>query len=249
MKTKAAAYNLAHIIKSDPSLLSLLYVVGCFGPIQGIWSNKLLYDARFQTPDDVLHLILEVLYLFIVATAIQNIRPVKYMSEGASNPEMFIFSLAIWISYLHNILKYLEIRLWGVIGQASAKYAAVTSILQLLPSFALVTAATIYSAMVLFTSNDHDDSHAEHIRLLAEETGDYHTDSTASETITHVPIILMVVAWLLRLVIMFPMNYIRGRGSDFKMYSVPVNIDFIIHRNGEWTMLMLGKFPSQFIIF
>jgi len=30
-------------------------------------------------------------------------------------------------------------------------------------------------------------------------------------------------------------------GGRHKQFSVPTNIDFTIHRYGEWTMLMLGE--------
>lgn len=226
---KAAAYNLAYIIKSDPSWLSLLYVLGCFGPLKGIWTVKTLFDSRFQLPDDLIHMIMEVLQLCTLATAVLHIRPVKYMAYGASNPEMFLFCLAVLLGHLYHLSLDLEIRFWGVVGQSSAKYVAVTNILTLLPSTMFVLAATIYSG-VFYYSNGGNEGY----RMLASDYSDKSPD--------HIPVILMLCSWLIVHVVNFPISYFRGKGSEFKKFSIPVNVDFVIHRNGEWTMLMLGEF-------
>lgn len=220
--------------------MGLLYFVGCFGPIITIWTNKMVYDSRFQSPDDSLHTGLEIFQLCMLATAVLHIRPVSYMSQGSNNPEMFFFCLAIWISFLYTIMTYVEIRFWGVIGQAAAKYAAVTSILWNVPSFLCITIATLYSGIVYFTPDDANDANANsYSRLLAATDGNYSSDSAA---VHHLPIILLVCAWLSGIItqpIIILLRVVEGKG--FKDLSVPLNIGYVIHRNGEWTMLMLGE--------
>ena len=220
--------------------MGFLYFVGCFGPIKNIWINKMTYDSMFQLPDDILHVFFEILKLLFLATAVLHIRPVKYMSNASSNPEMFLFCLANWLSIAYFMCLHLEIRFWGVIGQSSAKYSAVTSILSEMPSFILVTAATVYSGFERYYNNGTNDYH----RNLGSETDNYSNEYNEA-TVTHLPIILMLSSWIIRQMIFYPIRKYRGQGKEFKKFTVPVNIEFIIHRQGEWTMLMLGTFQQR----
>lgn len=203
-----------------------------------------MYDSKYQTPDDVLHMVTDIFQLCIIATAVLHIRPVVYMSAGTSNPEMFSYALAILVGYTYHILKYLEIRFWGVIGQKCSKYGAMTSVMTMLPSYLCVLAATIYSGVVFFGGHDDHGHSDDHVH------GDDHHDRFLSGLVElspigpihHIPIILLFASWLISHLVIFPLRYIRGKGEDFKKYSVPINVDFVIHRNGEWSMLMLGKF-------
>ena len=206
--------------------------------MKGIWTAKTLFDARFQLPDDLMHPIMEILQLCALATAVLHIRPVKYMADGASNPEMFLFCLAVLLSHLYILALDLEIRFVGVAGQSSAKYVAVSNMLTLLPSTMFVVAATIYSGVVYYNQSGN-----EGFRMLAGDD----SDKSSSDTLNHFPIILMLCSWLINHVINFPIAYFRGKGSEFKKFSIPLNVEFVIHRNGEWIMLMLGEFNSSIL--
>ncbi len=219
---KAAAYNLAYIIKTDPNPLGLLYFLGCFGPVISVWLRKLYYDSVFQLPDDIFHAGLEIIQLTFLSGAILHIRPVTYMSND-SYPTMFFFCLSCWLCMVYTLLSYLEIRFWGVVGESSAKYSAMTSILIDLPTFLLVSIATIYSGYQ-YLNHDVNDN--------------YSSNETSFQ---HIPIILMLSSWIVQQIVMYPMRIWRGKGKDFKKYHVPVNVEFIIHRQGEFTMLMLGE--------
>ena len=123
----------------------------------------------------------------------------------------------------------MEIRFWGVIGQQrNSKYAAVTSIYSALIPFFFITVATLYSMIVYINGGDH---------LVKEGDGGEDYDK---KIVHHTPIILLFCAWLARMVALYPVIYFRGRGLDHTEISVPVNVNYIIHRSGEWTMLMLG---------
>ena len=54
----------------------------------------------------------------------------------------------------------------------------------------------------------------------------------------HGPLIILLVEWLTRPWVMLA---VLSTVVDLKTFSVPMNIDFTIHRYGEWTMLMLGE--------
>lgn len=182
-----------------------------------------------------MHLLLGILQLMFLATAVLHIRPVQYMSDGTSSPEMLYYCLAVWLNMAYVMFLYLEIRFFGVDGQECAKYAAMTSVLVEMPSFILVSAATIYAATKLYGSehaSDHSSEDDDHHRILAEEGKD--------ETFRHIPIILMLCSWFTRQALFYPIRYLRGKGEDIRKFTVPMNVHFIIDRHGEWTMLMLG---------
>ncbi len=202
----------------------------------GIWLKKEEYNSRFQTPEDVMHLLLEVFQLMTTATAVLHIRPVAYMSDAIHNPEMFLFCAASWVYSVSSLFQYFEIRFWGVDGQDCSKYEAMTAIIGEMPSFVFITAATLYVAVQRFY---YGYGFAEDHRILAEVTNDY--QSSENKSFQHLPIILMLCSWIIKQITFLPIRFLRG-GKDFKKVTVPVNVDFLIHRFGEWSMLMLGTF-------
>ena len=107
-----------------------------------------------------------------------------------------------------------------------------TSIYTALIPFFFISAATVYSITVYVNGGDH---------LVEEGDGgeDYATLAN-KENVHHAPIILLLCAWIARMVALYPVLYFQGRGLDHTEISVPVNVHYIIHRSGEWTMLMLG---------
>jgi hypothetical protein len=221
--------------------MSLLYFFGCFGPlINCFWFTKMMYDAKYQIPDDIFHMIGNLFQLCALASAVLHIRPVSYMSHGETHPEMFIFCSAVWLGTAYGYLLNMEIRFLGVNGQNCARYAAMTEMILEIPSFILYTAAVIYSAIIFYTggSNSADDSY-DH-RLLGGDTDVDVDASISSDPVHHVPIILLLLAWFLRLAVHLPIEYIRGEGKSFKDLTVPLNVGYAIHRYGELTMLMMG---------
>mmetsp|Transcript_5699 Transcript_5699/g.7280 ORF Transcript_5699/g.7280 Transcript_5699/m.7280 type:complete len:563 (+) Transcript_5699:38-1726(+) len=228
----AAAYNLAYVIKSDLNGISVLYFFGCFGPLTGVfWTNKLTYDLRFQMPDDFIHVFIEVVRLCLVATAVAHIRPIEYMSHPETYPHMFTFCLTCWLGILLYLLLNLEIRFIGVVGEDASKYSCMTDVISQIPTFLFVTAATIAAGTKYFSGNDDHQ-----YRQLAGSGNDDYT----SEAAFHIPIALMVCSWLVRHSLGSVLIFSRA-GKDFKKRSIPINVEFMIHRFGEWTMLMLGE--------
>mmetsp|Transcript_20268 Transcript_20268/g.30429 ORF Transcript_20268/g.30429 Transcript_20268/m.30429 type:complete len:631 (-) Transcript_20268:348-2240(-) len=260
----AGAYNLSYIIKSDPSPIGLLYVLGCFAPLMNcFWTQKLFYDGRFQLPDDILHVILEVLQLCFLATAVLHIRPVAYMSHVSSEPDMFAFCIACWLSVVQGLILNLEIKFWGVNGQLCAKYQAVTSMIEKIPGLLFITAATIYSGYLYYGNNGNDGGEygygdGSNGTALDSSYGDYGDDNGRllgaesnefeNKGVYHLPMILMLCGGYAPLISIYPVNYIRGRGGNFKDFTVPMNITYTIHRFGEWTMLMLGESVLSLLI-
>jgi hypothetical protein len=156
------AYNLGNQLKADPSPRGLLYLVGAFLPIIGLWLQKLVYDARFYVGDDLSHRFYEVAVFLAIASSILHIRPVSELSHAAETPEMFAFSLSLAVGYFLASGRFVEIfvcqRLGckGLYPEASA--AAVHQLTTYLPPLALYTAATIYSGVKYYSyANSHSD--------------------------------------------------------------------------------------------
>jgi len=213
----AAAYNLSAIIKADPTAKGLLYFISLFGPMYStFWLTKMIYDSRFQIPNDFVHRTLEVLQLCALATSVLHIRPVEYMSHGADNPEMFISCLALCIGTFINLLHQCEIRFVWVVGQVAAKRSAGRDIKVLVWTFLLQISALVYSAVLFYGNAGH------------------------AGVEYHGPLIILLVEWLTRPFILLAVLSTIVVDDSTKI-SVPMNLNFAIHRYGEWTMLMLGE--------
>ena len=195
----AAAFNLSVIIKSDPSSLSLLYVMGClFAIFHNFWQQKLMYDSRFQTPDDIFHVGLEILQLVCLATAILHIRPVEDMSN-VKRVEMFAFCVANLLTLPLSAIRIIETGLICVGQTEVVRYVAVTDFLVLVFSNLIVMMpATLLSGVLYFKNHDSNDhsgyDHDEidddiHDRYLAgaEYSGIFNSES---HSVNHWPIIL-----------------------------------------------------------
>jgi hypothetical protein len=145
------AYNLGNQLKADPSPRGLLYLVGAFLPIIGLWLQKLVYDARFYVGDDLSHRFYEVAVFLAIASSILHIRPVSELSHAAETPEMFAFSLSLAVGYFLASGRFVEIfvcqRLGckGLYPEASA--AAVHQLTTYLPPLALYTLASSTTRM------------------------------------------------------------------------------------------------------
>jgi len=183
----------------------------------------MMFDSMFGLPDDVVHRTMEVLQLCLLATAVAQIRPVEYMSHVADRPETFLFCLANCLGAFYQLILNVEIGFVWVEGQDAAVYSCRTDCLHLIFPVLMTGGATVYSAVLFY--------------------------GTGSEgMVIHTPIIIMIVSWLSRIPTMYIAMMLRNKGADFKQYTVPMNIDFAIHRYGEWTMLMLGESVLSLLI-
>lgn len=234
-----AAYNLGSIIRYSPTNQGLLYFVGAFSPVVLMWTDKMHFDSRFATDDDPYHRIFEVVMLCILATAVLHIRTVDIMSHPSVHAEMFVFSLSSLLASVFSILRYVEVWIW-VIGQPSAKTAAKKDILRKVVPTIFFLAATIVSGADYYPQSDNDSAFG---RFLAGDGS-----SSGSEISTNdVPIYLCLAATLSYFVwLCLEVSFCVG--GDFKQVTVPMNIDFAIHRYGEWTMLMLGESVLSLLI-
>ena len=243
----AAAYNLANIIRESLTGEGLLYFVGCFLGIYHLWWDRAHYFARFFTGDDVCHRFTEVTSLCVLATAVLHIQPSRILSNPTENNEMFVFCLSMSIGKFLSMLRYLEIMVW-VDGEPVAKLCARRESLLMVPTLVFFIAATIYAGSKHYgnyngiidiignTTNLTNNGH----RILAGETGPSFANEVQVEA-TNIPIILFLTGGLCYLLALFVFIFTLPGDGRHKKITIPMNVDFTIHRYGEWTMLMLGE--------
>lgn len=122
-------------------------------------------------------------------------------------------------SLIYTLL-HAEIGFVWVVGQEAAKFNARTEIMHNCLCMIFQVSATVYSGIQYFGA------------LQVEKKLD------------HVPMCILLAGWLCVIPLLYFTHWYRGlweREVDFRRFTVPMNIHFVIHRNGEWTMLMLGK--------
>ena len=89
-------------------------------------------------------------------------------------------------------------------------------------------------------------------RLAAEYDSSYGSKAAASSSdawsLADVPIVICLAAYVYHLLYHASKAFFVPRMKDFRTGNVPSNIDFLIHRYGEWTMLMLGETVLSLLI-
>ncbi|KAL3905809.1 MAG: hypothetical protein SGILL_009528 [Bacillariaceae sp.] len=167
---------------------------------------------------------------------------------------MFGLALGLTLSSFFTMIRYIEVWLF-VDGGLEAKMEARRSIAIKFVPLACYLAATIIAGLEFYRDRGdveyHDsgssysnetDSYSnttdeEHHRSLAEaETSSYPTENN------DIPIWLLLggsLFWCLTYVA-YVICFLPG-GGKHKEISVPANISFVIHRYGEWIMLLLGE--------
>lgn len=236
------AYNLSNILKYDPTVEGLLYFIGCFMSIfNNFWTEKTYYDARFNEGEDAVHLLWEVIQTTLLATAVLNIRPVEYMSHVKDYQHMFAFCLANCLGIFMNGLRLIEIGFVWVDGQEAAIHGTRRQLLgNTLPKFIVSLVATVFTGVWYYGSDVNYEISND--RLLASSPV-----SDGTGFVSHLPIILCATTTIIRPLTLYA-SAVLWSGEDYKSRSVPVNVDFVIHRFGEFNMLMLGECVLSLLI-
>jgi len=253
----AAAYNTSNILVDSPSGRGVAYFLATFLSVMGLWLDKCFYDARFVVYEDFFHRFKELATLVVLASAVLHIRTIDVMANGTENLDVFAFCLVILIGNVLTGLRYAEVY-WMGIGQPVIKCEAKRWLKMTLPYFAVILIATILAGVKYYGPSDstenkeyaaskedgyHDDeaSHYgddDHRRSLAGGSTSYY-DSFENYD---VPIYLLlagnIVKWIY---LVIDIRFCFPGGGRHKECVVPINVDFMIHRNGEWNMLMLGE--------
>lgn len=239
----SAAYNCGALLMSSltPELWGrgLLYFIGLFGSLYNMFDNKLLYDARY-TDRDYVHRVAAIVECLFPAAAVMMISS----SLTIMPYHMDEFSLFVLLDAVAHVLMYVELYCYGKGDTEAIRNQSKAIILyRYLPMIAFSAAAF---AVGLKIHKDHEkDSYTykgdsnEHRYLASSSTDE--TSSGLSYSYNDLPITLLFIYYVLNIIIStIRRGYILPK-SNFRKFDVPANIDFMIHRYGEFTMLMLGE--------
>ena len=155
--------------------------------------------------------------------ATQQIRPITLMANPAK-PQMFLFCLANLLGSIYYLGFLSEIAFLWVDGQEASKFFARTELVHNTMASMFTLAATIYSGVAYLSSDAERDHNA---------------------------IILLLVGWILRPFLMTFVQWCRENWKASKNVEetrVPFSIEFIIHRYGEFAMLILGEGVLSLVI-
>jgi low temperature requirement protein LtrA len=261
----AAAYNLGSLLREDPSRRGLLYLTGCFLPILNLWNYKMGFLARFRIPHDVYHRVFEVMYLIPLATAVTHIHHVPILSDPERHLDMFVFCCSITLAGAMYLIVLVEVMISQRMGAKElypeSWYMAQKLIwISAVPTL-LALCATVYTGKMYF-----DSSKKQAVYNASSGTGDFNGTSNVTGDVPHLRDLASsesheynggaeddVAIWLLigssfANIATMGFIFLGNRWwkpsvptTDSQKYTVPMNIEFSIHRYGEWTMLLLGE--------
>merc|ERR1712157_189664 len=165
-----------------------------------------------------------------MGTAILNIQTVESMSNVKENDHMLIFSLCNLLGVLMEMLRMVEIAFIWVNGQEAARHQAKSNLKAMVPELLLTGSATIYASVLRLGSKAGEEEYP--YRYLAE----------SDTSVSHVPIALLASMVVVQPMSAIVQNWLQKRKQgDHKQFTVPMNLEFVVHRYGEWIMLMLGE--------
>jgi len=273
----AAAYNLGSMLISSlskaQSFRGVVYFIGVFGPLYFMWESKLVYESRYSVVD-LAHRLLEVVRVFFISFAVLHIKTIDLMSDPSS-AETLCFTVSLFLESLIPIFLKIELIMVGEGDREAIRNHSLRKIKNIfIPVSTLYLAAAIISIVQYVQDDDDDDFESKktdtvgydetdkdyeydtdshypgHMRLLAaasNSSSSYNDDG--SWRFADLPIALCCIAYIFNLVYtcIRKMRLLKG-SEDFRVCNVPSNIDFQIHRYGEWVLLMMGESVLSLLI-
>jgi hypothetical protein len=143
----AATYNVSFILVDQVSGTGLLYAMGTFLPVMGLWMDKMYFDSRFAYEDDLFHRLFEICILVVLATAVLHIRSVDVMSHPETNISMFVFCLSLVLNRVFILARSGEIYFFGLGQTKILKTVAVRDMRRAAISSSLYLAAAIVAGV------------------------------------------------------------------------------------------------------
>eukprot|EP00565_Helicotheca_tamesis_P001307 CAMPEP_0185727646 /NCGR_PEP_ID=MMETSP1171-20130828/3277_1 /TAXON_ID=374046 /ORGANISM="Helicotheca tamensis, Strain CCMP826" /LENGTH=650 /DNA_ID=CAMNT_0028396257 /DNA_START=26 /DNA_END=1978 /DNA_ORIENTATION=- len=252
----AAAYNLGALLISSmtPELWfhGVVYFIGIFGPLFNAWESKLVYEARY-TVIDYFHRLVEVVRVLFLSISVLHIKPLELMSDARS-AESLGFCLGLLLECCIRI--FLKSELIKV-GEGDVEAIRNHSKRKLVVSYvplAIFYLAAVIVAGVRYGNSGGSSYTTDYNEKDAKDNGDHRFLAgpgiySNGWSIDDLPIALCAIAYVFNLTFtLFRKTVLLPHSDDFRKENVPSNIDFCIHRYGEWTMLMLGEAVLSLLI-
>ena len=131
------------------------------------------------------------------------------------------------------------------------------------PTFVVYVAAFVIATVNHFAALERAEAEGEGEGSATSEVSGSGTDNTAAEALhrllsaskgsdspqvkravwdnTDIPLTLTAIVYIVTLVSLIPRTYWLGTRRNIRSWFVPFNIDYVIHRYGELTMLVIGE--------
>ena len=206
------------------------------------------YESRYTTVD-YFHRMFEVVRFMFVSLAILHIGTVDSMSD-ATRSDTMVFCIAALGEALMHMGQSVEVLLRGQGDREAITNHTKRMLKYMTPTLLLYSAAVAVSiSLYVRPEEEHSSSHEEghsssHERFLgANPFRDSNKAPVWDWKIEDLPLTLLAVAWLLSIVLtfFFELRATNGKHGDVRTQLVPSNIDYVIHRYGEWCLLMIGE--------
>lgn len=230
----AGIFNLAASLKESLDLANFLCVGVLFITLFSTWKEKLAFDSRFEADDNLFSRAVDLSQIVILGTMIASIKPAHIMTNTQNDETMIFFSSSLTAYYLTLFLKNFDVYFHVLGGMENAKRQALQDILTRIPTFLLYLLATLLAAHDYFFTKV-----SEARMLLVEEKVTFENNLSSNAG----PLWLIFFGYFTTSMgsLLYRFVYINSRGESHKTHYVPLNLDFTIHRIGEWTNLLLGE--------
>jgi len=260
-----SAYNLGNLLRDDPSPRGLLYLIGTFVPIMGLWQIKLFYDARYYVGDDLFHEWYEMAVLLSLATAVFHISTTSDLSHPSTSVDAFAYCLSIVAGYTLAIGRWIEIMVAHRRNKPGlypeAYLASRREIVWILSMWIVFLATAVYAGIRYYgydNSNYHESASGYYDGGASENATTGHNETSSPGESAHrevaetvdgssaysiaafaadpddVPIWMLLGGYLFSSVVLDAYRvWLRFEPRELtRMYTVPMNIDYCIHRYG-----------------
>ncbi len=182
--------------------------------------------TRYVTSDTFHHLI-DVLRYLCVGFAIYNITPISSYSNPATG-DVMEFTIAMLVELMISMGLCLELYYKGLGDKVSIQNHT-------LDEFKFRNGAffVLYLAAVIIAT-------VQYVQARKEEEFSSGSERNIWD-IYDLPMTLTAAAYFLRFVLMNVRYLLRDRKGDIRSWYIPTNVDYLIHRYGEFVMLMIGE--------
>lgn len=205
--------------------LAWLHSIAIFATMFRLWQSDSMYRARFDASDSF-HRALDLLGYLMMIVGASNISPLQEYTGIALNGEyQGVPKYASMLVPFLGVAVLWWLRYWEVALLARAQNARRVASALLIDMIGMLL---LWSVALALTQLPEGDVHG-----------------------VAVPVLMLCGAWWQDMRLMWRIDRRRLLPGKFRPYTEdlpPINIDFIIHRNGEFMFLMLGETVLQLVI-
>lgn len=229
-----AAFNLGVLIKSligaEQVIRGVVYFFGSLGPLWACWDTETFYQSRYLTID-YCHRITEVLRYIFVAAAIFTITPFQdYYDPLSAN--IVVYTLAMMLEQMMQLALTVELYFKGLGDEVPIKNHSLYEIkFRKLPILTMYIVAFVIATVTYVRASKNSIDIADRGRFW---------------DLFDLPMTITAIIYLLELLYQFSW-YFKHKNKDVRTYFVPVNVDYLIKRYGEFILLMLGESIASLI--